>query len=235
MLDIKFIRDNPDVVKKDLKKRNDIEKVKWVDDLIKKDEEYRRLLQKEQELRHRRNVITDEINQLKKEGGSIKEKIKEAKELPDKIKELAAKVYELREKINYYQMRIPNILHESVPVGKSEEDNKTIRKWGEIKKFGFELKAHGEIIENLNLGNFDSAAKVSGRGFYYLFNELALMDLALQRFAIDFLAKKGFILTQVPLMLRRKQYEGVTELRNFETMMYKIGLNMRSEIVVIFQ
>ncbi|MBS3103156.1 serine--tRNA ligase [Candidatus Woesearchaeota archaeon] len=222
MLDIKFIRDNPDVVKKDLKKRNDIEKVKWVDDLIKKDEEYRRLLQKEQELRHRRNVITDEINQLKKEGGSIKEKIKEAKELPDKIKELAAKVYELREKINYYQMRIPNILHESVPVGKSEEDNKTIRKWGEIKKFGFELKAHGEIIENLNLGNFDSAAKVSGRGFYYLFNELALMDLALQRFAIDFLAKKGFILTQVPLMLRRKQYEGVTELRNFETMMYKI-------------
>ena len=134
MLDIKFIRDNPDVVKKDLKKRNDIEKVKWVDDLIKKDEEYRRLLQKEQELRHRRNVITDEINQLKKEGGSIKEKIKEAKELPDKIKELAAKVYELREKINYYQMRIPNILHESVPVGKSEEDNKTIRKWGEIKK-----------------------------------------------------------------------------------------------------
>src|SRR3989344_2227613 len=198
MLDIKFIRDNPDVVKKDLKKRNDIEKVKWVDDLIKKDEEYRRLLQKEQELRHRRNVITDEINQLKKEGGSIKEKI------------------------NYYQMRIPNILHESVPVGKSEEDNKTIRKWGEIKKFGFELKAHGEIIENLNLGNFDSAAKVSGRGFYYLFNELALMDLALQRFAIDFLAKKGFILTQVPLMLRRKQYEGVTELRNFETMMYKI-------------
>jgi len=222
MLDIRFIRENPNVIKKDLKKRNDLEKLKWVDDLLKKDEQYRKLLKKDQELRHKRNLITDEINQLKKQGKSIKEKIKEASELPQKVKEISSKVGELKEKITYYLMHIPNILHESVPVGKDDKDNKTLRKWGEIKKFNFDLKDHGSIIENLNLGDFDNAARVSGKGFYYLFNELALMDLALQRFAIDFLMKKGFILNQVPLMMRRKPYEGVTELVNFEKMMYKI-------------
>tara|TARA_Y100000031_G_scaffold149233_1_gene186700 strand:+ start:4458 stop:5735 length:1278 start_codon:yes stop_codon:yes gene_type:complete len=222
MLDIRFVRENPNILKKDLKKRNNLEKLKWIDDLLKKDEQYRKLLKKEQELRHKRNLITDEINQLKKQGKDIKQKIKEASELPQKVKEITSKVDELREKITYYLMRIPNILHDSVPAGKDENDNKTIRKWGTIKKFDFKLKDHGSLIENLNLGDFDNAAKVSGRGFYYLFNELALMDLALQKFAIDFLAKKGFILTQPPLMLRKKPYEGVTDLKDFETMMYKI-------------
>jgi len=222
MLTIKFIKENISLVKADLKKRNDLERVKWVGLVVKKHDEYLSLLQKEQELRHRRNVITDEINQLKKQGKDIKEKIKEAKEFPQKVAELTDKVEKLREEIKYYLMRIPNILHESVPIGKDETENKTVRKWGEIKKFNFDLKTHGEIIENLKLGDFDSAAKVSGRGFYYLFNELVLLDLALQKFAIDFLIKKGYILTEVPLMLRRKPYEGVTDLGDFETMMYKI-------------
>ena len=113
-------------------------------------------------------------------------------------------------------------MHNSVPVGKDETGNKTVRKHGEIKKPSFELKTHEAIIEKLKLGDFDNAAKVSGRGFYYLFGDLALMELALQKFAIDILTKKGFILIQVPLMLRRKPYEGVTELDNFKTMMYKI-------------
>src|SRR3989338_6785399 len=222
MLDIKFIRENPDIVRKDLKKRNDAEKLKWLDDLINKDEEYRKLLQKEQELRHKRNLITREINELKKQGKDIKQKLKEAKELPEKVKELTSKVDELRLEINNYLMRIPNILHDSVPAGKDDTDNKTVRKHGEIKKFDFKLNDHGRLIEILDLGDFDKAAKVSGRGFYYLFNELALMELALQRFTVDILMKKGFILAQVPLMLRRKPYEGVTDLKDFETMMYKI-------------
>src|SRR3989344_2212784 len=135
MLDIKFIRENPDIVRKDLKKRNDPEKISWLDDLIKKDEEYRKLLQKEQELRHKRNLITQEINELNKQGKDIKAKVREAKELPEKVKEIASRVEELREKINYYLMRLPNILHGSVPVGKDDAENKVVRKWGEIKKF----------------------------------------------------------------------------------------------------
>ncbi|MBW2976602.1 serine--tRNA ligase [Candidatus Woesearchaeota archaeon] len=222
MLTIKFIRENTGIVKADLKKRNDTEKLKWIDVLLEKDREYLSLLKKEQELRHRRNLLTDEIRQLKKQGKDIKEKIKEAQEFPKKVTELTEKVEKLRNEIRHYLMRIPNILHESVPVGKDDTENKTVRKWGEIKKFNFELKTHGEIIENLGLGDFDNAAKVSGRGFYYLLNELALMDMALQKFAIDNLIKKGYILAEVPLMLRRKPYEGVTDLGDFETMMYKI-------------
>ncbi|MBI2208470.1 serine--tRNA ligase [Candidatus Woesearchaeota archaeon] len=222
MLDIRFIRENPDIVRKDLKKRNDQEKLKWIDALIKKDEQYRALLQKEQELRHKRNLITQEINELKKQGKDIKAKVKEASELPEKVKEITSKVDELRLEISNYLMRIPNILHDSVPIGKDDTDNKTVKKWGEIRKPGIELKDHGSLIESLGLGDFDKAAKVSGRGFYYLFNELALMELALQRFTVDMLMKKGFVLTQVPLMLRRKPYEGVTDLKDFETMMYKI-------------
>ncbi len=222
MLTIKFIRENQDIVKKDLKKRNDLEKLKWIDIVIKKHEQYLDLLKKEQELRHKRNLLTDEINQLKKQGKDVKEKIKEAKELPEKVNKLTGEVEKLRNEIKYYLMRIPNVLHESVPKGKDETENKVLRKVGEIKKYNFELKPHGEIIGSLNLGDFDSAAKVSGRGFYYLFNGLALMDISLQRFAIDYLIKKGYTLTEPPLMLRRKPYEGVTDLGDFETMMYKI-------------
>jgi len=222
MLSIRFIRENPDIVKKDLKKRNDLEKVKWVDDLLKKDKQYRELLKKEQELRHKRNLISDEIRQLKKQGEDIKEKLKEAKEFPEKVKELTSKVESLKDQIMHYLMRIPNILHESVPKGKDEKDNKVLRKFGQIKKINFELKTHEEVIENLKIGNFESAAKVSGKGFYYLLGDLVLMELALQKFAIDIVQKKGFTPIEVPLMLRRKAYEGVTDLKDFETMMYKI-------------
>ncbi|MBU90033.1 serine--tRNA ligase [Candidatus Woesearchaeota archaeon] len=222
MLTIKFIRENSNIVKKDLKKRNDLEKVKWVDLVIKKHEQYLGLLKKEEELRHKRNLISDEIRQLKKQGEDLKEKIKEARELPEKVNKLTAEVDKLRKEIGYYLMRIPNVLDKSVPTGKDETENKVLRKSGEIKKPKFELKTHEDVIEALKLGDFENAAKVSGRGFYYLLGDLALMELALQKFAIDNLTKKGFILTQVPLMLRRKPYEGVTDLNDFKTMMYKI-------------
>lgn len=222
MLDIRFIRENPSIIKKDLKKRQDTEKIKWVDDLIVKDKEYRILLQLNQDLRHKRNLITNEINQLRKEGKDISGKVKEAKELPDKIKEVDEKIKEIQGKVYYYLMRLPNILHKSVPVGKDETGNKEVRKFGEKKKFDFKLRAHGELIEKLGLGDFEQAAKVAGKGFYYLIGDLALMELALQRFAIDFLVKKSFKLIEPPLMLRRKPYEGVTDLKDFETMMYKV-------------
>jgi seryl-tRNA synthetase len=218
---IKFIKENPDTVKKDLKKRNDFEKIKWVQIILKKHDQYLDLLKKEEELRHKRNLVSDEIRQLKKSGEQIKEKIKEARELPQKVNKITQDVEKLRQEINYYLVRIPNILHNSVPVGKDESGNKTIKKHGVIKKTE-NLKSHSDIIEKLKLGDFNNAAKVSGKGFYYLLGDLAQLDLALQQFAIDNLTKKEFILTQVPLMLRKKPYECVTELENFKTMMYKI-------------
>ncbi len=222
MLDIKFIRENRDIVRRDLQKSHDKEKLEWLDDLLQKDEEYRRLLQENQKLRRRRNDITDEINILKKKGEDFKDKIQEAKDLPEKIKQSDEKTQALKEKIDYYLMRLPNILHESVPYGKDASDNAVVKQWGDKRKFDFELKSHGELLEGLGLANFDKASEVSGHGFYYLMGDIALMEQALVHFAIGLLSKKGYKLVHPPLMLRRKPYEGVTDLKDFETMMYKV-------------
>src|SRR3989338_7194360 len=147
MLDIKFIRENPGIVRKDLEKRNDKEKLEWLDDLLRSDIEHRKLLQENQSLRQRKNIITDEINKLKKQGEDINEKVKEAKELPSKIKISDERIEELKSKIDYYLMRLPNILHESVPVGKDANDNAVVKHWGEKPKFSFELKPHGELLQ----------------------------------------------------------------------------------------
>ncbi len=222
MLDIKFIREQPDVVKESLNKRNDKEKVEWIDDLLKCDTDYRKLLQINQKLRQRRNEVTEEINTLKKQGDDIKEKVIEAKNIPIEIKESDEKIEELKSKIEYYLMRLPNLLHESVPYGKDSNDNIVVRTWGSKPKFSFDLKPHGELLQELGLADFEKASEVSGHGFYYLIGDMALMDLALSNFAINFLVKKGQILVEPPLMMRRKNYEAVTDLKSFETVMYKV-------------
>src|SRR3989338_7492356 len=132
------------------------------------------MLQKNQKLRQRRNEVSLEINELKKHGKDIEKQIREIKEIPEKIRQSDEKIKEIQDKINYYLMRIPNILHDSVPVGKDPSENKAVRKWGDAKKPDFELKVHGELIEELSVGDFKSAAKVSGTGFVYLKGDLAL-------------------------------------------------------------
>ncbi len=224
MLDIKFIRENSEIVKKDLKRRNDTEKIEWLNDLLKKDSEWRELKQKIDFLRSRRNTISEEINKLKKSenNNEAELKIKEASKIPSEIKNSEDKLNQLREKIDFYLMRLPNILHESVPIGKDSEDNVVVKKVGKIKKSKFELKSHGELIESLCIGDFKRAAKASGTGFYYLIDKLALLDQALKRFAIDYLVKKKYTLVEPPLMMNKKAYEGVTDLADFEKVMYKI-------------
>ena len=190
--------------------------------LLTKDKEYLAALQEEQELRAKRNKVSADISEAKKSGKDASQLMEEAKKIPEQVKELTERTEKIKEEIDSFLMRLPNILHDSVPYGKDDSENQVVREVGKTQKKDFELKNHGALIEELGLGNFDSASKVSGTGFYYLFNELALMEMALQRFAIDKLMKKGFTLTQVPLMLRRKPYEGLTDLCDFETMMYKI-------------
>jgi seryl-tRNA synthetase len=222
MLDIKFVRDHPDIIKKDLEKRNDKEKIAWVDDLLQKDIEYRKSLQENQQLRQGKNTITEEINKLRKQGLDFSEKVQEAKELPEKIKQSDESLQELKNKIDHYLMRIPNILHESVPAGKDANGNVVVREWGKKPKYDFELKPHGELLQDLGMANFEKAAEVSGHGFYYLMGDIARLELALIHFTTEFLAEKGFTLIEPPLMLRRKPYEGVTELEAFKNTMYKI-------------
>lgn len=222
MLELKFIRSDPDVIRADLNRRGDSEKLAWVDDLLAKDEKSRGMQVEINAMRNRRNVISREINQARKAGEDISGLLEEAKSLPGKIKEAESELEEIQEKIRFYQMRIPNILHESVPVGADDTENVEVKRWGEPFVPSFEVKNHGELAVEKGVADFERAAKISGAGFYVLKGNLALMDLALQRFAIDLLMERGYTPVMPPYMMNRAAYEGVTDLADFENVMYKI-------------
>jgi len=220
MIDINLLRENPEIITKDLEKRKDKEKLKWVDEVKQLDGRWREAKQDADNLRHERNEATLQIQKLKKEGKQAKEEIKNAGELSQGISRKEAELQDLRDKIDNYLMRLPNIMHKTVPTGDSAEDNAVIRKEGKTEKPGFELKSHSELIENL--ADFDRATKIAGAGFYFMKGELAMLNQALIRFTVDMMLKKGFMLVQVPLMMRKEPYEGVTDLRDFANVMYKI-------------
>ncbi len=221
LLDLKIIRENPKAVEADLKKRNDPEKQKWLKELVKMDNEYRKLLQESEALRKKRNEITEEIKKLQAAKKDFKPKIKEAKGLPDRIKEAEKEAAPLKEKIDWYLMRLPNILHSSVPIGKDDTQNVVVKEHGK-KVSRPELLPHGELLEKHGWADFQRATKTSGAGFYFLKGGFALLDMALQRFAVDKLVGKGYTLIEPPLFLNRESYEGVTDLADFENVMYKI-------------
>jgi seryl-tRNA synthetase len=222
MLDIRFVRSSPDVVKADLEKRRDTEKIAWVDDLLKKDIRSRELKIETDILRQRRNTIAREINAMRKSGKDPAPLMAEAGNLPWKIKEHDEEQEAIAHAIRHYLMRLPNILHESVPVGKDDTENVELKRVGSIRSFDFELRNHGQLAADKGWADFERATKISGAGFYFLKGNLVLLDLALQRFAIDLLVRKGFTPIIPPYMINRQSYEGVTDLGDFEKVMYKI-------------
>jgi len=160
---------------------------------------------------------------MKKDGKDFSEKLKQAEKIPKDIKKIDNEVIKLKEKINNALLRIPNLLHESVPKGKDENDNVEIRKWGEAPKFDFKPKTHLEILQDLDMIDVETAAKVSGNSFYYLKGHAVLLDLALQRFALDFLMEKGFQVFIPPFMVNKRTYEGmIGDPNDFAEASYKI-------------
>lgn len=222
MLDINLIRDNPDVVREDLKKRKDEEKLAWVDEILEFDEEWRKLKFETEKLRNRRNTVSREIAQLKKEGKDAMEVLREAAKIPKEIEAIESKQMEIKEKINKYLLRLPNILHESVPQGEGEEGNVVEETFNEMPKFDVEPKSHVDVLHNYALADLERAAKISGARFWFLQGVLAELDLAMQKYAADFMVQRGFTLVQPPFMMNRKSYEGVTDLKDFEDVMYKV-------------
>jgi seryl-tRNA synthetase len=222
MFDIKMIRENPELVEENLKKRNDSEKLQMLREVIFEDKNYRGDLQELEKLKHDRNVISEEIASLKKAGKDVSEKVKEAAELPRKIKALEEEVIKHKENIDIALMRIPNMLHDSVPIGKDDNDNVVVKTWGTEPKFDFQPKNHADILISLGLLDEERAAKVAGRGFYYLKGPLALLNQAIIKYAIDLLVSRGYILIYPPAMLNREAYKGVAPLEDFENVMYKV-------------
>ncbi len=224
MLDLKFVRANPDVVRADLKKRGADEKEKWLGEVLQADKRVRELTMEAERLRAKRNKASQEVNLLKKAGKEAEAKalILEAAKIPAEIKGLEEESAKLGEKINYHLMRLPNVLHESVPVGADESGNVTLREWGGKPSFNFQPKDHVDLLESLEVADLETAGTVAGARFYYLKNELVMLDYALLKYGLDFLHKKGFSLVEPPYLMRREPYEGVTDLADFEGVMYKI-------------
>ncbi len=221
MLDIAYVRENQDAVRKNLERRQDPEKLQLLDNALALDVEWRKMKTILDLLRQKRNQSSKSINEARKKGDDIAPLLAEAKTLPDQIRKAEEDEQQLQERLRTLMMRIPNLLHDSVPYGEDESGNVVVKTWGEPRKDAPALP-HGELLVSLGLADFDKAAEVAGQGFNYLFGDMALLNLSLQRFALDKLQAKGFCPVMPPYMLRRKPYEGVTDLADFETMMYKI-------------
>jgi len=222
MIDIKLIRENPELVRSNIRKKSQDNKLKFVDEILEYDREIKQIKSEAESLRHRRNVLSEEINKNKKEGKDIKQLLQEVKEIPEKIKHIEEKLAHIESKINTNMLQIPNIMWADVPIGKDSSENVEIRHGGQIRKFDFPIKTHIELAENLGLANWDASSKVAGAGFYYLKNDLALLNQALIRFTIDFMISKHYEYIEPPLMLSEKAIFASMDKTAIEQSVYSI-------------
>jgi len=222
MIDIKLLRENPELVRENIKKKFKNEKLVLVDNFLKLDNEWKKIKYEEDQLRSKRNKISNEINKYKKEKKDASFLLKEAKKIPEEIEKLEEKRTKLEEEIKQIMMKIPNIIHESVPIGKDDSENKEIEKFGEPKVPDYPIIHHAELAEKNDGADFNSARETSGNGFYYLTGDFALLHSAMLAFARDYMVKQGFEYVIPPFMIRRKVVEGVMSFKEMDNMMYKI-------------
>ena len=224
MIDIKLIRENPELVKENIRKKFQENKLGIVDEVKQLDEDYRALRVQADELRARRNAISKEIGQLMKQG--LKEKAEEVKaevaKIAKQIEEDEAKEITLEEHIKEKMMVIPNIVDPSVPIGKDDSENKELEQFGTKREFDFEIPYHVDIMERLDGIDLDSARKTSGNGFYYLKGDIARLHSSILSYARDFMINRGFTYYIPPFMIRGDVVNGVMSFTEMENMMYKI-------------
>ena len=219
MLDPKILRENPDIIRKMLKDRS----VNFsLDDLIKLDEERRDLIIKTDDLRKEKNEIALEIAQKKKSGQEATPLIEQMRQVSETLSGLEAIQTKTESGYTKLALTLPNLIHESVPIGKDETATKELRKWGKIPQFDYKIKDHIEISQNLDLIDLERAAKVAGARFYYLKNDLVKLNQALIHYALDFLSEKNYTPIQTPYMINRRSMEGTIIANDFEDVIYKI-------------
>ena len=224
MLDIKFVRENPDLVKENIKKKFQDHKLGLVDEVIDLDKKYRELQLSCDTLRMERNSLSKEIGNLMREGKKDEAENTKAKvnEINSKLESIEKDTDEYSIKIKEIMMKIPNIIHESVPIGKNDTENVEIQKYGEPFVPDYEIPYHTDIMEKLNGIDLDSARRVAGNGFYYLIGDIARLHSAVISYARDFMINKGFTYCVPPFMIRSDVVTGVMSFEEMDAMMYKI-------------
>ena len=224
MIDIKFLRENPEVVKENIRKKFQDSKLPLVDEVIELDAESRKTQQEADDLRANRNKISKEIGALMAKG--LKEEAEQKKAEvaagAKRLVELEEKEKELEEKITKIMMVIPNIIDPSVPIGKDDSENVEITRYGEPVVPDFEVPYHTDIMERLNGSDLDSARKFAGNGFYYLMGDIARLHSAVLAYARDFMINRGFTYCVPPFMIRSNVVTGVMSFAEMDAMMYKI-------------
>ncbi|MDF2425296.1 MAG: serine--tRNA ligase [Nitrosopumilus sp.] len=219
MLDPKLIKEKPQAIRDMLKDRaSDFD----LETLIESDQKRRELIIKTDELRKNKNQVALEISQKKKAGEDASDILSEMKDISTQITKLESEQEAVENTYSKLALTIPNLVHESVPVGTDESANKEIKKWGEIPNFDFKINDHIDISENLDLVDLERAAKVAGARFYYLKNDLVRLNQSLIHYGLDFLAKKEYSLIQPPYMINRESMEGAVIADDFEEVIYKI-------------
>ena len=224
MLDIKFVRENPELVKENIKKKFQDKKLVLVDEVIALDEERRTVIARADELRANRNKISKEIGALmaqgkREEGMALKEQVTaQAKELD----ELSAKETQLEKELTQRMMMIPNIIDESVPIGKDDSENVEVQRFGEPVVPDFDIPYHTDIMETFDGIDMEAAGKVAGNGFYYLMGDIARLHSAVISYARDFMIDRGFTYVVPPFMIRSNVVTGVMSFEEMDAMMYKI-------------
>lgn len=225
MLDMKFVRENPDIVKENIKKKFQDYKLPLVNEVLMEDKELRQTQQHADDLRANRKKISKEIGKLMGQGK--KEEAEETKqqiaEIAHELTALEEKEIKLRESVTEKMMQIPNIIDDSVPIGKDDSENVELEKFGEPVVPDFEIPYHTEIMERLSGIDLDAARRVAGNGFYYLMGDIARLHSAILNYARDFMIdKKGFTYVIPPYMIRSSVVDGVMSFAEMEGMMYKI-------------
>ena len=224
MLDIKFVRENPEIVKQNIRNKFQDKKLPLVDEVLELDKRNREIKQEVEALRAERNKLSKEIGGLMKQGK--KEEAEEVKRQvaasADRINELSAEEAEVEEKLKTNMMVIPNIIDPSVPIGKDDSENVEIERFGEPVVPDFEIPYHTEIMESFNGIDLDSARKVAGNGFYYLMGDIARLHSAVIAYARDFMINRGFTYCVPPFMIRSNVVTGVMSFAEMDSMMYKI-------------
>jgi len=219
MLDPKLIKEKPEIIRNMLKSRA----VQFdLDALIESDQKRREFIIKTDDLRKKKNQIAAIISEKKKGGEDISPILVEMKNISNELTKLESEQENVENKYLKLASTIPNLIHESVPIGMDDSANEEIKKWGDIPKFDFKIKDHIDISEDLNLVDLERAAKVAGARFYYLKNDLVRLNQALIHFGLDFLAEKGYSLVQPPYMINRESMEGAVIAEDFEEVIYKI-------------
>lgn len=225
MLDMKFVRENPDIVKENIKKKFQDYKLPLVNEVLMEDKELRQTQQHADDLRANRKKISKEIGKLmgqgkKEEAEAIKQQMAE---IAHELTALEEKENKLRESVTEKMMQIPNIIDDSVPIGKDDSENVELEKFGEPVVPDFEIPYHAEIMERLSGIDLDAARRVAGNGFYYLMGDIARLHSAILSYARDFMIdKKGFTYVIPPYMIRSSVVDGVMSFAEMEGMMYKI-------------